>query len=115
MLKSTMRNKLLKTQIVINDFKKHNLRCLIIGAAILIPDMVFASQKYEAGDCITPINTKYTWHGQYARVVAFSKIDGFQGQNYILAFPRYGSNSVIFSQGIEQDTKQVDPFYCRPK
>lgn len=69
--------------------------------------------KYKRGDCITPIDVTYTWYGQYARVEAFSSLEGFSlSKKYILAFPNSISNDAIFYQQIELFTKKVNPKLC---
>jgi hypothetical protein len=68
--------------------------------------------KYVRGDCITPIDQKYSWFGKTAKVEAYSSIDGFSGKNYILLFTNYQSNSVIFAKSIEFRTKKIDKRLC---
>lgn len=68
--------------------------------------------KYVRGDCITPIDQKFSWFGKTAKVEAYSSIDGFSGKNYILLFNNYQSNSVIFTKSIEASTKEVDKKLC---
>lgn len=68
--------------------------------------------KYKLGDCITPTNINYSWFGKFAKVEAFSIIDGFPGENYILLFSNFKANSVIFSQSIESNTKKIDDNFC---
>lgn len=68
--------------------------------------------KYVRGDCITPIDQKYSWFGKTAKVEAYSSLDGFLGKNYILLFNNYQSNSVIFTKSIESRTKKVDKKLC---
>lgn len=71
------------------------------------------SQKYERGDCITPTNTTYSWYGKYAKVEAFSRIEGVtDSKAYILSFPNSGSSSTIFNKKIEQHTKRVNIIEC---
>lgn len=82
--------------------------------ALSIFGLAQASQKYVQGDCITPTTQTYSWYGKYARVEAYSKMEGFSGTNYILAFPKSVSNSVIFGQEIENHTKKVDKDLCLP-
>lgn len=72
------------------------------------------STKYIRGDCITPTVQKYSWFGYVAKVEAITKIDGLSSnKNYILWFPKFRSNSVIFSQDIEFKTKKVDSRLCK--
>jgi len=82
---------------------------------IALPIFIYASdeQKYKAGDCITPTDKMYSWYGQYARVEAYSTIDGYSGKKYILTFPKYISNSSIFDQGIEGVTIKADNENCK--
>lgn len=68
--------------------------------------------KYAIGDCITPINKNYSWFGEIARIEAFSSIEGFPDKSYILWFPTFHSNSVIFSKSIEKHTKKVSRELC---
>lgn len=68
--------------------------------------------KYTRGDCITPIDQKFSWFGKTAKVEAYSSIDGFSGKNYTLLFNNYQSNSVIFTKLIESSTKKVDKKLC---
>ena len=71
------------------------------------------AQKYEIGDCITPTNTTYSWHGKYAKVEAFSTVQGVtDSKAYILSFPFSGSSSTIFNKEIEQHTKRVNAKHC---
>lgn len=76
------------------------------------PAIAERESKYRAGDCITPTEKLYSWYGHYARVEAYSAIDGHIIKNYILAFPNYKSNDSIFSRAIETKTMAVDPAYC---
>ncbi|MEQ5111228.1 MULTISPECIES: hypothetical protein [Providencia] len=69
--------------------------------------------KYKAGDCITPTNPEYTWHGYYASVIAAGNVDGYSGDNYVLYFPKYKSRDVIFTRSIEKETKKVNSSYCK--
>jgi hypothetical protein len=71
--------------------------------------------KYAKGDCITPVDNDYSWYGKYARVEAFSRIDGVSEKPvYVLAFPKSASNSVIFEQSIETHTHKVEKGLCVP-
>ena len=71
--------------------------------------------KYSRGECITPTDRSYSWFGKHARVEAFSSIDGFSGENYILAFPDNVSNNSIYGKSIENNTQLVNKEYCLPK
>lgn len=73
---------------------------------------VAEESKYSRGDCITPTNKTYSWTGKFARVDAFSGIDGYSGKVYILTFPNAVSNDSIFGRTIEKDTKLVDKKNC---
>ena len=93
----------------------HNkTKFLLLVVALSVLGVAQASPKYLQGDCITPTAETYSWYGKYARVEAFSKIEGYSGENYILAFPKSVSNSVIFGQEIESQTKRVDRNLCSP-
>lgn len=71
--------------------------------------------KYARGDCITPVDKDYSWYGKYARVEAFSRIDGISEKPaYILAFSKSPSTSVIFEQSIELHTEKVRNDLCAP-
>ena len=69
--------------------------------------------KYKLGDCITPTDKNYSWYGKFAKVDAFTKLEGYSGKNYILTFPKYASNTSIFTQEIESHTKKVDINNCK--
>ena len=69
--------------------------------------------KYEQGDCITAIDTSYTWFGEFAKVEAYSRIKGFAGPQYILYFPTYKANAVVFGPEIEGHTMKVPKSLCR--
>jgi len=92
---------------------KTSLGLLTILIFFPLASSAVSAQKYKATNCITPITKNYSWFGKYARVEAFSKIEGFPKKNYILAFPTSISNSVIFSQEIEKHTKKVNENYCK--
>jgi len=79
---------------------------------MILSGCVDDKSKYIRGDCITPIDHKYSWFGQYAKVESYSSIDSFSDKNYILLFRNYRSNSVVFSQSIEVKTKKVDKELC---
>ncbi|PAJ71708.1 hypothetical protein CJF42_25270 [Pseudoalteromonas sp. NBT06-2] len=90
---------------------KNKYICFLI---LVISFGATANEKpnYTRGDCITPIDQKFSWFGKTAKVEAYSSIDGFSGKNYILLFNNYQSNSVIFSKSIEVSTKKVDKSLC---
>ena len=67
---------------------------------------------YKRGDCILAIEPSYSWFNQYARVEAYSSIDGFQGKNYVLLFLTYQTKAVIFDRSIEANTVKVPSRYC---
>ena len=69
--------------------------------------------KYEQGDCITAIDTSYTWFGEFAKVEAYSRIKGFAGPQYILYFPTYKANAVVFGPEIEGHTMQGPNSFCQ--
>lgn len=69
--------------------------------------------KYEQGDCIMAKDTSYTWFGEFAKVEAYSRIKGFAGPQYILYFPTYKANAVVFSPEIEGHTIKVAKNLCR--
>lgn len=72
--------------------------------------------KFRAGDCITPIDSAFTWYGKFARIVAVSKIEGFAEERlYVLAFPNAVSNSVLFSLEIEKSVVKVQDELCAPR
>ena len=80
------------------------LPLLIVGCAELL-DL----PKYQFGDCITPTDKAYSWHGEYAKVEAYvQKAEGISGSSYVLWFPSYKSNNNIFVKDIELSTKKVD-------
>lgn len=79
---------------------------------LLLTFSAFSYAHYEAGDCITPTETGYSWFGHVAKVIAFSEIDGYVGKNYILHFPKYKSGDVIFTTEIEIKTKKIPNYYC---
>jgi len=67
---------------------------------------------YKRGDCILAIEPSYSWVNHYARVEAYSSIDGFQGKNYVLLFLTYQTKAVIFDRSIEANTVKVPSKYC---
>ncbi len=86
---------------------------LAFSLLLLCSGLVVAGEsKYSRGDCITPTNKYYSWTGKFARVEAFSEIDGFSGKVYILTFPNATSNDSIYGKTIEKDTKLVDKKNC---
>jgi len=96
---------------------KVNQMKLILSSILLIilSNVVNAETagKYERGDCITPTNTTYSWYGKYAKVEAFSRVDGVtDSKAYILSFPFSGSSDTIFNKEIEQHTKRVNTEKC---
>jgi len=85
---------------------------ITISLLMILSGCVDEKPKYIRGDCITPIDHKYSWFGQYAKVEFYSSMDEFSDKNYILLFRNYRSNSVVFSQSIEVKTKKVDKELC---
>ena len=83
---------------------------------VVISQNIYADtikQKYKRNDCITPINQLYSWYGMFAKVEAFSRIDGLtKNKSYILTFPFNGSNNSIFTKEIESNTKKVSDSKC---
>ena len=92
------------------------MKLIILSTLLLVlANIVNAgiAQKYERGDCITPTDAAYSWHGKYAKVEAFSTVQGVtDSKAYILSFPFSGSSSTIFNKDIEQHTKRVNTKYC---
>ena len=70
------------------------------------------SVPYKRGDCILGIEPSYSWVNHFARVEAYSSIDGFQGKNYVLLFLTYQTKAVIFDRSIEANTVKVPSRYC---
>ena len=70
------------------------------------------SMPYKRGDCILAIEPSYSWVNHFARVEAYSSIDGFQGKNYVLLFLTYQTKAVIFDRSIEANTVKVPSRYC---
>lgn len=93
------------------------IKISILIVAIFQSVMSYAADipkgKYQQGDCIRGADPSYSWDGQFAKVEAYSYISGFIGPNYILYFPNYKANSVIFSPDIEKSTIKVDSVYCQ--
>lgn len=94
------------------------MRIILIFTSLLITSVsiqaIDVQPKYKPGDCITPTAGHYTWHGQYAKVQAFSAIEGLTKNNsYILAFPFYASNHSIYDKEIELFTKKVSKDLCK--
>ncbi|UAT36076.1 hypothetical protein KYD87_04385 [Escherichia fergusonii] len=69
--------------------------------------------KYVQGDCITANDSSYTWFGEVAKVEAYTYITGFSGPKYILYFPYYKADSVVFEPEIENHTIKVPSRYCQ--
>ncbi|EID0695623.1 TPA: hypothetical protein ACMDT1_003447 [Vibrio parahaemolyticus] len=92
------------------------MKRFIIISLFVFPMVSFASldAKYQRGDCITPTKPTYSWYGEYAKVEAYSSVDGFSGKNYILLFPNYLASAAVFSSNIEKDTKKVSSEKCQP-
>lgn len=90
----------------------NKIRLALILCSLFVVGVTQAASRYTHGDCITPTTESYTWFGKYARVEAFTEIEGYPGKNYILAFPKSISNDVIFGKEIEQHTKKVDKKLC---
>lgn len=84
---------------------------LFISASGLASD---EKGKYEQGDCITATDTGYSWFGEFAKVEAYSRIKGFAGPLYILYFPTYKADAVVFDPQIEGHTIKVANSLCRP-
>ena len=70
------------------------------------------SMPYKRGDCILAIEPSYSWVNHFARVEAYSSIDGFKGKNYVLLFLTYQTKAVIFDRSIEANTVKVPSKYC---
>ena len=92
----------------------HIIRILL--AMFFVSEMAVAANQdgtpYKRGDCILAIEPSYTWVNQFARVEAYSSIDGFPGKNYVLLFPTYRSKHVLFGRSIEANTVKVPSKYC---
>jgi len=90
---------------------------LLLISIVLLSGAAQASdkQKYKRGDCITPTDRTYSWFREFARVDAFSEIDGFSGEKYILSFPNSISTDSIFSKDIEKSTKLTNERNCLTK
>ena len=93
---------------------KHIITVLL--AMFFVSEMAVAANQdgtpYKRGDCILAIEPSYTWVNQFARVEAYSSIDGFSGKNYVLLFPTYQTKAVIFDRSIEANTVKVPSKYC---
>ena len=93
---------------------KHIITVLL--AMFFVSEMAVAANQdgtpYKRGDCILAIEPSYTWVNQFARVEAYSSIDGFPGKIYVLLFPTYRSNNVLFGRSIEANTVKVPSKYC---
>lgn len=70
------------------------------------------SMPYKRGDCIVAIEPSYSWFNHYARVEAYSSIEGFRGKNYVLLFLNYQTTNVIFNRSIESNTVRVPSKFC---
>ena len=70
------------------------------------------SMPYIRGDCILGIEPSYSWANHFARVEAYSSIEGFQGENYVLLFLTYQTKAVIFDRSIEENTVKVPSKFC---
>jgi len=88
------------------------LSLLLSNGMAVAADSGTKLKPYQRGDCITAIDPSYSWVGKFARIEAYSSIDGFEGQNYVLLFFDYQTNVVIFSKSIEAHTVKVDNRYC---
>ncbi|EML9988423.1 MULTISPECIES: hypothetical protein [Citrobacter] len=91
-------------------------KILIAATLALVSSNCLASEetgKYEQGDCIMASDTNYSWFGEYAKVEAYSRIKGFAGPQYILYFPTYKANAVVFGTEIEAHTIKVGKNYCQ--
>ena len=96
-----------------NKSKLFLIVTFVIVILLYASAQVNASSKYQRGDCITPTTKTYSWFGEIAEVVAFSKIDGFTDKkSYILVFPAYLSNAAIFDQVIEDHTMKISNHLC---
>ena len=85
---------------------------ILIPLLIILTGFSDDKPKYIRGDCITPIDPWYSWFSEFAKVEFYTSIDGISGKKYILVFPNYQSNSVVFSKSIEEKTKKVDKYLC---
>ncbi len=79
---------------------------------IVLNSSIVNAGKYEIGDCVISTNNSYSWYGEVARIKSFTKIDGYDGELYILYFPYYKSTDVIFSKDIEQNTTKTNDIHC---
>ena len=70
------------------------------------------SMPYKQGDCILGIEPSYSWVNHFARVEAYSSIEGFQGEYYVLLFLTYQPKAVIFDRSIEANTVKVPSKFC---
>jgi hypothetical protein len=70
------------------------------------------SMPYKRGDCILGIEPSYSWVNHFARVEAYSSIEGFQGKSYVLLFLTYQPKAVIFDRSIEENTVKVPSEFC---
>lgn len=88
------------------------MKRLLVFSCLFLVSCSAEQSKYRVGDCLTPTDTGYSWYGEHAKVEAYSKIEGFSGKNYILAFPKSISNSAIFSKEIESHTRTANRELC---
>ena len=92
----------------------HIIRILL--AMFFVSEMAVAanqdSMPYKRGDCILAIEPSYSWVNQFARVEAYSSIDGFRGKIYVLLFPTYQTKAVLFDRSIEANTVKAPSKYC---
>ncbi len=89
---------------------------LSITAVLFAFSAYAAVPALKAGDCITPTDISYSWHGVFAKVEAVSTIEGHGPEKrYILSFRRYVSNSAIFNTEIDEYVKQVAKHICDAK
>ncbi|EKN4700420.1 hypothetical protein NFB71_16010 [Yersinia ruckeri] len=87
---------------------------IIIGVVLFSTGCLAADEpKYKSGDCIIATSSDYTWYREVAKIVSFSRIEGYPGKNYILQFPSYKATDVIFTRDIEQHTQKVSKDLCR--
>ena len=89
---------------------------MIAGSLLLLSVNCSASTekgKYDQGDCIMANDSNYSWFGEFAKVEAYSRIKGFAGPQYILFFPTYKADAVLFGPEIEQHTIKVGNNLCQ--
>jgi|GEM_PF-1066797 len=88
------------------------LSLLMSSGMAVAADSNVEAKPYQRGDCITATDQSYSWVGKFARIEAYSSIDGFGGKNYVLLFYGYQTKAVIFDKSIEAHTVKVDSRYC---